>query len=268
MPQLAFIGAGKMASAIVGGVLNKGIYQPSAIACLCGGDGTGADLAKRTGITHIPSAEKLLNKGQIVVLACKPQQINELPPELKDLTEGSLILSILAGVRLKKLQTTFPKARNIVRCMPNTPGQIGAGVTAYAPLSPLTHEDTQAIEGILSSLGVFMAVEEHHLDAVTAVSGSGPAYLFEFTLAFKAAAIAAGLPENIADTLVRETIIGSAKLMESSSQSPVELRNSVTSKGGTTEAALKTFAEHQGNLHSLVSHAVLSAKNRSIELAK
>ena len=129
--------------------------------------------------------------------------------------------------------------------MPNTPGQIGAGITAWCARAAPTAADRTAIEGILGSLGVVLELPETHLDAVTAVSGSGPAYLFEFAAAFRAAAVASGLPPATAEKLAFETIRGAAKLLETSGEDPEKLRDAVTSPGGTTEAALKVFQAGQ-----------------------
>lgn len=266
--RLALIGAGKMASAIVHGILEEGIFRPADIGCLCGNDNSGPELAKQTGIRYIPDPEKLLEEGQLVLLACKPQQIAELPEAYARLTQNSLLLSILAGVRLEKLASRFPKARNIVRAMPNTPGQIRAGVTVFSPLKSLEGQDLLAIESILSALGIFMELPEEQLDAVTAVSGSGPAYVFEFTIALRNAAIEAGLTENVAATLARETVYGAAKLMETSWMKPEELRDAVTSRGGTTEAALNALSKDKPTLQAIVSRAVSAAKKRSEELSE
>ena len=150
--------------------------------------------------------------------------------------------------------------------MPNTPGQIGCGSTAYATLNPLETEELQLIERILGALGTVHSVSESQIDAITALSGSGPAYVFEFISALIDAGTKVGLDGNLAKTLATETVIGSAKLLKKSESSPEDLRNAVTSPGGTTEAALNTLSEN--DFRALIEAAVLSAKKRSIELAK
>ena len=179
--RIGLIGAGRMAGAIVAGLLRTGTIPPDGIACTCGDDQTGPDLSARTGIIHLPDFEDLAAAADTLILACKPQQLNTLPPSLAVLSRGSLVLSILAGTPLSTLVTRCPEARAVVRSMPNTPGQIGAGITAWAPGSPLSSKDRSAVEAILGSLGEVVEVPESQLDAVTAVSGSGPAYLFAFT---------------------------------------------------------------------------------------
>jgi pyrroline-5-carboxylate reductase len=266
MIQVAFVGAGKMASAMVRGVLARRLYAPAQIGCTCGADPTGPALAAQTGIAYVADPAQLLAAADIVVLACKPQQLASLDAAYVTATEGKLLLSILAGTPLAKLAAKFPGARNLVRAMPNTPGQIGAGITAYSARSPLAPADHQAVENILGSLGPVLALPEADIDAVTAVSGSGPAYLFEFVAAFHAAASATGLPPATAEQLVLETVKGSLKLLEATGEDPEKLRDAVTSPGGTTEAALKVF--RAGNFRQVFQEAVAAARRRSEELAK
>ena len=149
--------------------------------------------------------------------------------------------------------------------MPNTPGQIGAGVTAFAPLRELSKKDVEIVENALSSLGNFHEVEEEDLDAVTALSGSGPAYVFEFASALREAGVNCGLDESLADALAVDTLLGAAMLLAESGETPEALRNAVTSPEGTTAAALKVLEE--GKLRRLVDQALSAAKARSIELA-
>ncbi len=266
MRGIAFIGAGRMASAMVAGLLRDAVYPADEIACTCGEDPTGPELAQRTGITYEPSVQALIERAETIVLACKPQQFAALDPALAEYSKGRLIVSILAGTPLARLAVKFPYARNIVRAMPNTPGQIGQGVTGYASRDPLTSEDDALANRILGSLGLVVALSEDKLDAVTAVSGSGPAYVFEFTAALREAAEQAGLPPDVADILAKETVVGSALLMRESGTDPVELRKAVTSPGGTTQAALESL-EADG-FRAIVDRAVLAATRRSVELAK
>jgi len=266
MTHVAFIGAGKMASAMVRGLISQQIYPASAITCISGDDPTAAHLASVAGIHCAADPHALLGHADIVVLACKPQQLAALDAAYVTLTRGKLLLSILAGTPLAKLRARFPHARNLVRAMPNTPGQIGAGITAYCALHHLADADHAAIEKILGSLGAVLELPENDLDPVTAVSGSGPAYLFEFTAAFRDAAIATGLSPAIAEKLVHETVRGAAKLMEITGEHPDKLRDAVTSPGGTTAAALDVL--RAGNFRQLIKEAVAAAHRRSTELAK
>jgi len=265
MSKIAFIGAGRMASAMVGGLLTTGL-KPSDIACIGGNDDTATVLAKATGIKASSSLAELLAEADTVVLACKPQQLAGLSPELTDLTSGKLLVSILAGKRIARISQTFPKARNIVRMMPNTPGQIGAGITGWASLKPLSEGDRSVVASILGSLGKEVPVSEDQLDAITAVSGSGPAYVFEFAAALREAGVAAGLPRADAYKLAIETILGSAKLMAQSTAEAEELRNQVTSPNGTTYAGLKRM--EAGNFRAVILDTVIATKLRSEELSR
>jgi len=265
MIKVAFIGAGRMASAMVKGLLNTQAFPTNEIGCTCGDDPTGPRLAEATGIHYHADLETLLAGADIAVLACKPQQFSALDQRIAELSQGQLVISILAGTPLQRLTGKFPAARNCVRAMPNTPGQIGAGVSAYASAAPLNEIDEATVRTILGALGEVVPVPEQQLDAVTALSGSGPAYVFEFTAALAAAGEAAGLPPGVAQKLARQTVIGSGLLLQQSTESPEELRNQVTSPGGTTQAALSQFESDQ--LRAIVQRAVEAAQQRSIELA-
>jgi len=264
--RIVFIGAGRMASAIIRGLLEQKHYQPAEIACTCGNDPTGPELAKETGIRYYADITNAASKADAIVLACKPQQFASLDTELINAASGKLILSILAGTPLARLSGKFSSARNVVRTMPNTPGQIGAGVTAFAPLSPLEAQDAEIVENALSSLGNFHEVEENDLDAVTALSGSGPAYVFEFAAALKEAGINCGLEAELASSLTIDTLLGAAMLLAESESSAEDLRNAVTSPGGTTAAALGVFKD--AGFRDLVDKALAAAKARSLELAQ
>ncbi len=263
--RIVFAGAGRMASAIVHGLLEKGHYRPDEVACTCGDDPTGPALAEKTGIHYLADPAPVLAGAETLLLACKPQQFDALNPDLVEAASGKLVLSILAGTPLKRLAGKFPEARNIVRTMPNTPGQIGAGITAFAPLKRFEGGERQRVEDILSALGRHLELPEEQLDAVTALSGSGPAYVFEFCAALREAGIKAGLEPGTAGLLAGETVLGAAKLLAASGETPEALRDAVTSPGGTTAAALEVFAG--ADLRGLVERAVAAARDRSVELA-
>lgn len=264
--RITFIGAGRMASAIIRGLLEKKHYKPAEIACTCGDDPTGPKLAEETGIKYCADITAAVRESDAIVLACKPQQFTRLDSALVQAAAGKLILSILAGTPLERLSGKFAAARNVVRTMPNTPGQIGAGVTAFAPLQALSDGDLSIVENTLSSLGNFHEVEEDDLDAVTALSGSGPAYVFEFAAALREAGINCGLDDELATSLTIDTLLGAAMLLAESDSSAEDLRNAVTSPGGTTAAALKVFSD--ADFRTLVANAIAAAKTRSIELAQ
>jgi pyrroline-5-carboxylate reductase len=266
MPRIAFLGAGRMASAIVDGLLARKVCLPSELACVDGGDGTARALAARTGAAAPPELVALLEPADTIVLACKPQQLASLDARVAALATGKLVLSILAGKRLDQLAVVFPRARNVVRAMPNTPGQIGAGITAWCARTPLVEADRTTVGSILGALGQVIEIGESQLDAVTGLSGSGPAYVFEFTAALRDAGIAAGLPREIAWKLALETVLGSARLMARTGTEPETLRDQVTSPKGTTFAGLQRMAAR--DFRGLLKETVLAATERSRELSR
>ena len=255
-----------MATAIVQGLLKNKYYLPEEITCTCGNDSSGAELSKKTGIQYNKDIAPAIRTTETVVLACKPQQFNKIDHTIVDAAKGKLLLSILAGTPLKKLHAKFNTARNIVRTMPNTPGQIGAGATAYTSYVPLESTDQKIVEEILHSLGHFYAVNESDLYAVTALSGSGPAYVFEFAAALRNAGIQCGLSQELSASLTIDTLLGAAKLLADSEDSPEALRDAVTSPGGTTAAALKVLEEN--HFRKLIQQTLAAAKARSIELSQ
>jgi len=265
--RIAFVGAGKMVSAIVKSLLNSNLFNKEDISCCSANDGTSDTLSESTGIQKKEDIFDLLSSNpDVLVLGCKPQQINELPNEIRQLTDRTLILSIMAGIPLSRLSESFPKARNIVRSMPNTPGQIGSGISAFLFSQKPKDDDRRLIESILESLGVVKEVsEELDIDRVTAISGSGPAYIFEFTCALQQAGKEIGLSDEYSNEFAKQTVIGAAKLMEQSSFNPEELRNQVTSPNGTTQAALESLSANQ--FRKIISEAARAAKSRSIELS-
>lgn len=255
-----------MASAMVGGLLAAKTAAPAEIACIGGADDTAQALARRTGIAAATDLAALLATADTVVLACKPQQLAGLDPRLAEFTAGRLVISILAGKRLARLAQTFPRTRNLVRAMPNTPGQIGAGITGWCARNPMSAADRRLVDTVLGALGQVIALEEPSLDAVTALSGSGPAFLFEFVAALREGGVAAGLPRAIAAKLAQETVLGAARLLAETRTEPEALRDQVTSPNGTTYAGLQRMTAR--GFRDILKETVLAAKARSEELSK
>ena len=185
---------------------------------------------------------------------------------LAGLTAGKLVLSVLAGKKIASLARVFPRARNLVRTMPNTPGQIGAGITGWCVRDPLTAADRATVETLLGALGQSVEVAEPQMDAVTGVSGSGPAYVFEFAAALRDAGVAAGLEPATAQKLAVETLLGAARLLARKNIEPETLRNQVTSPNGTTFAGLQRMAAR--DFRGLIRETVLAATARSEELSR
>lgn len=198
-----------------------------------------------------------------VVIAVKPQHVESATSQVAD-AGCRRVLSIAAGVPTRKVEDSLKVGTPVVRAMPNTPAQVGAGAAAIAPGSAALAEDLDWAESILGAVGVVVRVAESDLDAVTGLSGSGPAYVFLLTEALTEAGVAAGLNEDIAAKLARQTVVGAGRLLESSGESPAALREAVTSPGGTTAAGLEALREKQ--FGEAVVAAVAAATSRSREL--
>lgn len=263
--NLAFVGAGRMAGAMIRGILKTGAWQPAHIICTGARDGTPESLSKDTGIRFTYDWKDLVQNSGWIVLACKPQQLGELPAGLDDLTEGRRILSILAGTPLTRLREVFPRAVNIVRAMPNTPGMIGAGTTAFSTLNPLDPDEDTTVRSMLSALGEVTAINESLLNAVTGLSGSGPAYVFEFVAALRDGGVTAGLDKETAYRLALKTVKGAVELLEAVPETPETHRDWVSSPGGTTLAGLAIMEE--AGFRAILRDTVLAAAKRSEELA-
>ena len=264
--KITFIGAGRMASAMIRSLLRSGKYNPEALACCSAKDGTAEALVKETGIHLIDLDTVAAFQSESIVLACKPQQLSTISPLVVDASKDALLVSILAGTTLATLGSKFQNSRSLVRVMPNTPGSVGEGMSAYASNKALESADRSVVETLLASMGLYLEVKESELDAITAVSGSGPAYLFLFVEAMYEAAVQQGFAPETAMLLAKQTVIGSAKLLEQSNIEPSELRRQVTSPGGTTQAAIESFQANQFN--DIVARAVQAAHDRSVELGK
>lgn len=265
MRKIAFLGSGNMAGAIVDGLLAKQAATAADLICLGGDDNTAAMLQARTGIAVAHTLDELLAEAGTLVVAFKPQHLAAADPRLAELTAGKLVVSILAGKTISSLMRAFPRTRNVVRTMPNTPGQIGAGITGWCARDALFGADRNLVETLLHALGEAVEVPERDLDAVTGVSGSGPAYVFEFAAALRDAGVAAGLTRPTAEKLALETLLGSARLLARRQIDPEILRDQVTSPHGTTYAGLQIMQAR--DFRGLIRDTVQAATARSKELS-
>ncbi|AWT59599.1 MAG: Pyrroline-5-carboxylate reductase [Candidatus Moanabacter tarae] len=266
MSRVAFIGAGRMATAMVSGLLDTEFCRNTEICCMSAPDGTAEELALKTGIGVVPNLSQLIENADILILAIKPQQLETLEVSKLTSLSGKLVISILAGTKLANLRTKFSEAKNIIRAMPNTPGQIGAGITCYTSSKQMSNEDRISVERILGSMGKVIHLPESQIDAVTALSGSGPAYVFEFVAGLRDAGIEAGLNKEVAYKLAIETTLGSSRLLVRSGETPETLRDLVSSPGGTTLAGLAEMSK--ADFRGVLRKTVQAAKKRSIELSK
>lgn len=263
--SVAFLGAGNMAAAMIDGLIAAGT-PPGRLICYSASGRSAAPLASRTGIRLATSLTELTAEADAVVIAFKPQHLAAADPTLAELTRGRLVISVLAGKRLATLSRAFPFARNVVRTMPNTPSRIGAGVTGWCAASPLRPSDAETLQTLLGAMGKAVEIPEGQMDALTGVSGSGPAYVFEFAAALRDAGVAAGLEPAVAETLANETILGAARLLARRGVPAETLRNEVTSPNGTTFAGLQRLAA--GEFRPLMTAVVAAAKARAEELSR
>lgn len=267
--SLTFIGGGNMASAMIGGLIAKQ-HPPAGIRVVEIDPAARERLLKRGVACFGEIGPPALAGTQLVVLAVKPQQMREIAMQLgPHLLTGQTVLSIAAGIRLADL-ARWLGARDctFVRAMPNTPALIGEGITGLyrlPPKYPLAQDRIAMIERVIGAIGQLIWIDdERQMDAVTAISGSGPAYVFYFIEALEQAAARLGLPPDTARKLAVATCAGAAKLAAASGESPSVLRERVTSKGGTTEAALRVFAAK--DLAAIVAEAAQAAAERGREL--
>jgi pyrroline-5-carboxylate reductase len=261
--QLAFVGGGNMASAILGGLIQQG-FAPSQIQVIEPHPETASKLSAALGVAVLPGATDALHKAQLFVWAVKPQVFKEAALTVAPFTSQALHLSVAAGIRSDSIARWLSTDR-IVRAMPNTPALVGKGMTGLFARLGASDSDKHLIEQLLKSTGESLWVQkEADLDAVTALSGSGPAYVFYFLEAMTEAGVKMGLPHEQAYHLAKATFAGATHLASQSTDSPEVLRQRVTSKGGTTFAALTALAQDQVK-ESFVK-AMLAAQHRAAEL--
>ena len=263
MHKISFIGGGNMAAAIIGGLVASGT-QPTDIEVVEINADARAQLAARFGVvTHSDVSQARFHA--LIVLAVKPQSLPQVAAMLASRLAGHLVVSIAAGVRVADLSRWLGGHERIVRAMPNTPALVQAGMTGLFAPAAVSLESRSQAEAVLRAVGGVVWVEdEPQLDAVTAVSGSGPAYVFYCIEALEAAAVAQGLPLATARQLALHTFFGAAKLALESGEEPGVLRARVTSKGGTTERGVEALELAAVNL--AIGQAVEAASRRSVEL--
>ena len=265
--KIGFIGAGNMANSLIRGLLAQGT-DASTIWATDIDTAKLAQLAASSGVNSASLSELVANIN-VLVLAVKPQVMRQVCLDIARNLHGRkpLIISIAAGITSSHLHQWLGQNFAIVRCMPNTPALVGKGACGMYPNKLVSKQQKKMAEGLMSAVGLSVWVDtEDDIDAVTALSGSGPAYFFLFMEAMQAGAIEMGLSADLAKKLTYQTAIGAAELALSSEDDTAELRRKVTSKGGTTESAIREF--EIGELRALVSRALKAAQQRSIELAQ
>jgi pyrroline-5-carboxylate reductase len=264
--QIAFIGPGVMAEAMIAGLLHKKLARPENIIAAGPREERGKDLTKTYKIKATTDNAAAASNADVVVLSVKPQRLSEVMKGLYKIRPEALVLSIVAGASIQKISRTL-KHQAVVRSMPNTPGQIGEGITVWTASPKTSQEQQEMARQILGALGEEVFVEdESYLDMATALSGTGPAYVFLFTEALIDAGVHMGFPRRIAEQLVLQTIKGSASFYHQAGRHPATLRNQVTSPGGTSAEAL--YYLEKAGFRTAISRAVWAAYQRSLELGK
>lgn len=277
--KIGVLGAGNMGEAFVGALVRSKVSEPGMIAI--------SDVRKERldfmnatyGVMTFSDNFKLFNDCAVVILAVKPQQTGEVLQQIAGhagygMAARKLFISIAAGIPIRKIEELLyipldegmRKKLPIIRVMPNTPALVLAGMSGMSANANATPEDLETTRTILGALGKVMAFKEADLDAVTALSGSGPAYVFYFIESMIAGGLAAGLELEAAETLTLQTLKGALKLLRERKEPPEELRRKVTSPGGTTEAALKVMENHQ--VKQNIVAAIVAAARRSQELSR
>jgi pyrroline-5-carboxylate reductase len=260
--QLAFIGSGAMAEAMVKGILNQKLVAPERIVAGGPRSERGRELQERYGVRWTTANPEAVASADVVVLAVKPQVLPKVSTELHGkIRPEALVLSIIAGARIATIASSLAHGA-IARAMPNTPAQVGAGMTVWTASDKASADQKAQAQAILAALGEELYVEdENYLDMATALSGTGPAYVFLFMESLVDAGVHLGFSRRIAQKLVTQTVLGSALFAQQSQKHPAELKNQVTSPGGTSAEAL--YQLEKGGLRTVLSRAVWAAYQRS-----
>ncbi len=265
--KIGFLGAGKMACALAKGFINGGLMFPREILAADPAEAARKHFAEGTGGSFSGSNREVAAAARVLVLATKPDQTASVLDEIASaFTPDHLLVSIAAGVPLSRLENGLPAGARVVRVMPNTPALVGAAASAYAMGRHATVADGDLVCKLFSSVGMAAAVKESLLDAVTGLSGSGPAYVFQFIEALSDGGVAAGLPRDLATRLAAQTVLGGAQMVLETGFHPGVLKDQVTSPGGTTIEGLHEL--EKGQFRGCVISAVRAATERSRQLGK
>lgn len=262
--KYAFLGAGKMAFAIVQGMLRAKVCAATDLIASCPEPELLENMRDATSIDVVTSNEAAALPASVVVLCVKPADVEAALAQAGGALEGKLLISIVAGLKIKSLKALAPSAR-VIRAMPNTAAMVGRAATAYACDEAVTQEDKTAAEAVFSSIGEVYPVEEKMLNAVTGLSGSGPAYVYLMIEALSDGGVACGLSRKLALDLAVQTVLGAADMICATSEHPAVLREMVTSPAGTTMEGLRVLEER--GVRSAFLEAVAAAANRAEELS-
>lgn len=262
--RIGFLGTGKMASALAKGWLKAGLVRAAQLSGSDPVEPVRAAFAQDTGGFVSAANADIVKRSDVLILAVKPQSLPGLMTEIRPALGDHLILSIAAGVSLAQLTTGLGTSCRIVRVMPNTPALVGSSASAFSGGSHATAADLELVQRLLGNVGRAIQVPEKLLDAVTGLSGSGPAYAFVMIEALSDGAVRMGLPRDVATLLAAQTLLGAAQMVLETGLHPGVLKDQVASPGGTTIAGL--HALEQGNLRAALMNAVQAATERATEL--
>jgi pyrroline-5-carboxylate reductase len=264
---IGFLGAGKMATALARGFVKAGLVTPTQVIASDPSEAARAAFAREVGAKTTSSNLDVVKSSDVLVLAVKPDLVAPVLGEIKaHFTNEQVLLSIAAGVTLAKLEAGLGAGSRLIRVMPNTPALVGASASAFALGKSALPADGALAQKLLSAVGVAFPVKESLLDAVTGLSGSGPAYVYLFIEALSDGGVAAGLPRDVATKLAAQTVLGGAKMVLETGQHPGALKDMVTSPGGTTIEGLHEL--EKGKLRGTVISAVRAATEKSRKLGQ
>jgi pyrroline-5-carboxylate reductase len=265
--SIGFLGAGKMATALAKGFIRAGLVGPEQVLASDVQEAARAAFARETGARTVEHNLEVAESASVLVLAVKPDQLLGLLAEIRDsLTSEHLLVSIAAGLPLSKLEAALLPGARVVRVMPNTPALVGASASAFALGKAASRADADLVQRLLSSVGLAVLVKESLLDAVTGLSGSGPAYLYVAIEALSDGGVAAGLPRDIATRLAAQTVLGSAKMVLETGLHPGALKDMVTSPGGTTIEGIHEL--EKGQFRATLMNAVRASAEKSKRLGQ
>ncbi len=264
---IGFLGAGKMATALARGFIAARLTSAKSIVASDVMEGARKAFADETGVKPMPTNLAVCKAASILILAVKPDQVPGVLAEIRDhVTAKHVLISIAAGVPLARLEAGLGPDSRVIRVMPNTPALVGASASAFATGRSATPADAALAQKLFASVGVALQVKESLLDAVTGLSGSGPAYAYQMIEALSDGGVAAGLPRDVATKLAAQTLLGAAKMVLETGQHPGALKDMVTSPGGTTIEGLHEL--EKGGVRGALMNAVRAAADKSKKLGQ
>ncbi|ASF29340.1 MULTISPECIES: pyrroline-5-carboxylate reductase [Bacillus amyloliquefaciens group] len=265
MKKIGFIGAGSMAEAMVNGLLQSGLTAPGHIYMTNrSNDSRLEELQDTYGVKPCRNKEEFFSNTDIIVLAFKPKDAAESIENIREYVKDQLVISVIAGLTIHTIQHYFGRKLTIIRAMPNTSAAIQQSATGFSASPEASEAEIRTAKELLETIGEATLFEEKHLDAVTAIAGSGPAYVYRYVEAMEKAALQVGLPEETAKELILQTMAGATEMLRKSSKRPERLRKEITSPGGTTEAGLRALNERR--FEEAIIHCITETAARSAEI--